>query len=270
MRVLANLIAAAILAGSWFLFAQPKDGSFYQQVKELWMTGRKQQALEIAEARLQNNSNDLGSLLVRLDYLSDFFEMNQKVQFLATLDEIKRAALSITNPNFLAVRHLILENAQNFPIIIEQLTPDIIEADLHKGYLLNSQPGYTTTLSALEADGLLPPLTVEELAYLEANPQRAPWPPLYVLAQLHELHPDQFPTVSDPPQLIKPFRTRPAPLLQIAAQRELPRTSQTNFLPDTKAVASAPAGTAFWEWIALGGSAILAFVIWQFSRKHDR
>jgi len=61
------------VANGTVVFAQT---NFYTNVTNLWYQGYKSNVLEIAEQRLNLNSNDIAGLILKADYNFEFYEVN--------------------------------------------------------------------------------------------------------------------------------------------------------------------------------------------------
>ena len=72
--------------------------NFYTNVTNLWYQGDKTNVLEIAEQRLNVNSNDIAGLILKAEYNFEFYEVNNLSNAYLRVIQVGDA---ITIPNFL-------------------------------------------------------------------------------------------------------------------------------------------------------------------------
>jgi len=148
MKKLVVTFMFAVAVGN-SVFAQT---NFYTNVTNLWYQGYKSEVLEIAEQRLNVNSNDIAGLILKAEYNFAFYEV----------DNISNAYLrviqvgdTITTPNFVKryqerSRNRILWVLDDFAE--NPVTPQEIQAEKPKA-LINQKPLPANLIEALQKDG---------------------------------------------------------------------------------------------------------------------
>lgn len=74
--------------------------NFYVNVTNLWYQGSKSNVLILAEQRLQQNSNDVAGLIVKMEYDFAFLNLNSLSNSIQRVIEIGQ---TVTSTNFVAV-----------------------------------------------------------------------------------------------------------------------------------------------------------------------
>ena len=140
-----------------------QDKKFSEYVSELWLSGKKQEAFHIANQRLLKNTNDLSALLVKLDYEMEFSKVDMLPK---TLDQVADLAKTTSTPNFKKHQSLIESMPETIKPAIEamkKMTPQNFLKEEVKGYITNKSLSTLTAIEALEADGLVAPISKEEM-----------------------------------------------------------------------------------------------------------
>ena len=148
------IIVLGVLAAS---AAEPQVTNFYTNVTNLWYQGHKSNVLEIAEQRLNINSNDMPGLLIKLAYEEAFLHLGTISN---SLNNVIVAGGAITNANFKACyprlkfnNEYMLEFATRY-----HPTPTQLMNERAKGFLPNKPFPYGKELEALQKDELCEPL----------------------------------------------------------------------------------------------------------------
>lgn len=132
---------------------------FSDFVGDLWLNGRLEEANWIAKNRLQKNPDDLASMLVKLEYELAFFKTNELQK---TLSHSLKVSKNLNSPNFQKVKSLSVARLNIFLDITPKITSERIQEDLPKAYITNKELAPLILIKALEADGLVKPITKEE------------------------------------------------------------------------------------------------------------
>ena len=128
--------------------------NFYTNVTNLWYQGYKSNVLEIAEQRLNINSNDIAGLILKAEYHFEFLEVEaisnawlrviQVGDTITTTNFVKEWQAGMSREDILDLLDVIAENP---------LTPQQIQADKLKA-LINEKPLPNEGLiEALQEDG---------------------------------------------------------------------------------------------------------------------
>ena len=125
------------------------------QVAQMWLVGQKQEVLDIANARLALDTNDIAGLLLKMEYEIEFVEDEKLTN---TMNRISQVGSSITATNFAAVFPEILEDIDTLLelIALTSLTPAELAAERAKGAIVGKPFLRYDAIKALEDDGLLP------------------------------------------------------------------------------------------------------------------
>ena len=148
MRKLMTILVLAV-AGS----ASLAQTNFYTNVTNLWYQGHKSNVLEMANARLAANSNDIAGLILKAEYNFEFYEIgdisNAYLRVLQVGD-------TITTPNFVKryqgfSREGILGVLDDFSE--EPVTVEEIQEGKRKALIKHKPFPQEKTLEALQKDG---------------------------------------------------------------------------------------------------------------------
>jgi len=129
--------------------------NFYTNVTNLWYQGYKSNVLDIANARLAQNTNDIAGLILKMEYSIAFSEMSEISN---SFWRVFNVGDTITTTNFSAVypekrENLlrILDFIKDNPVSLEDLP-----AEQAKGNI-NHKPLPAVLLEALQKDGYFNP-----------------------------------------------------------------------------------------------------------------
>lgn len=145
-----NLIAVfmVLIVGGGASFAQT---NFFTNVTNLWWTGHKSNVLEMANARLAVNSNDIAGLILKAEYDLEFLEMDTISN---SFQRVIQIGDTITTTNF--VKRFKRERS-DYVDILDWLKDDPIPAnelpaEKAKGNIIHKELS-TGLLEALQKDG---------------------------------------------------------------------------------------------------------------------
>ncbi|MEZ5404944.1 MAG: hypothetical protein R3F23_01855 [Verrucomicrobiia bacterium] len=150
-----------------------QDKKFSEYISELWLTGKKQEALYIANQRLHKNSNDLSAWLVKLDYEMEFSKLGTLPE---TLDRSANLAGATTTTNFIKYQSIIESMPEVIKPLIKtmrEMSPEDFVKEQTKGFITNKSLSTLMAIEALEADGLVAPISKEEMKLPDFPEQEA-------------------------------------------------------------------------------------------------
>ncbi|MEI6647903.1 MAG: hypothetical protein WCP12_17835 [bacterium] len=132
------------------LFAQT---NFYSNVTNLWYQGQKSNVLEIAEQRLNVNSNDIAGLILKAEYSFEFYEMDRISNAFLRVIQVSDA---IITTNFLN-RYQGFSRERILSILSDFAEEPVTNQDIQDGKqkaLINQKPLPNGSLiEALQKDG---------------------------------------------------------------------------------------------------------------------
>jgi len=129
------------------LQAQTMD--FHSNVTNLWFQGQKSNVLEIANQRLNINTNDIAGLILKLEYEVEFLEFTA---FSNTVQRVLTVGKTITSTNF--VREFS-EYEEDINVLIDALPhypANEIAVDKLKALLPNKPLAADEVIKALQND----------------------------------------------------------------------------------------------------------------------
>ena len=125
--------------------------NFVKQVADLWFTGHKTNVLAIANQRLQQNTNDIAGLLLKMDYETEFLLFDQMSN---TIDRVVQVGATITTPKFAALYPLVMEEANYWKKVASTYhPPEQLAADRAKGNIAEKPLSVEFILESLQEDG---------------------------------------------------------------------------------------------------------------------
>jgi hypothetical protein len=119
------------------------------QVTELWQKGEKNKVLEIAEARLKKNADDIVGLVLKMDCQMNLLDVKNLSE---TMDKVKKVGSSISKPEFTKAFPMIKTDIEKYQKIISQITPE--KAEAFKTQNSKKPMRYLAVIEACEKDGL--------------------------------------------------------------------------------------------------------------------
>lgn len=146
MKTIIGIVSLIIITAQISL----AQTNFYTNVTNLWYQGNKTNVLAITEQRLQQNTNDIAGLLLKVEYQVEFFHFDQLTN---TMTHLLTVAESYTGTNFLKRLSVLRED---FTVMKEYSTnypPGQLEADLPKTNQAGKVMSFGLSLEALQKDG---------------------------------------------------------------------------------------------------------------------
>ena len=147
-RLLIGLMLMAV-SGS----AGLSQTNFYTNVTNLWYQGHKSNVLEIANARLIANTNDIAGLILKAEYNLEFLEVTNISNAYLRVIQIGD---TITTTNFVTLyqevsRECVLGLLDD--IAKNPMTPEKVQAEKHKAFIKHKRLAHDLLLEALLKDG---------------------------------------------------------------------------------------------------------------------
>jgi hypothetical protein len=141
-----------MLSASFFLCALVTFGqtNFYEQVSQLWLSGQKTNVLGIAEQRLQQNSNDIAGLILKMEYQIEFCNLGDVTN---TMQNVLTAGSEITTTHFVALFPSVTGSVHHLLTMIPIYPTNELAADQAKGSITNKPLSYGNAIKALQDDG---------------------------------------------------------------------------------------------------------------------
>lgn len=124
--------------------------NFYTNVTNLWYQGNKTNVLAIAEQRLQQNTNDIAGLLLKVEYQVEFFQFAQLTN---TMNHLLTVSESYTGTNYLRRLTVLREDLTVMKEYSTNYPPDQLEVDLPKTNQAGKVMSFGASLEALQKDG---------------------------------------------------------------------------------------------------------------------
>ena len=128
--------------------------NFYTNVTNLWYQGFKTNVLEIANARLAVNTNDIAGVILKAEYELEFYEggnlsnaflrVIQVGDTITTTNFVKDWVEGLSRKDFLGLLDIMAENP---------LTPQQIQAEKHKAFINEKPLSSASLIEALQKDG---------------------------------------------------------------------------------------------------------------------
>ena len=141
---LAALIA---LAGVVQAFGQT---NFYEEVSSMWYSGNKTGVLNIAEQRLQQNTNDIAGLILKMDYQIEFVELDAMSN---TMQRVLDVGSQVTTTNFVAAFSLVQSDINHLLQMLPLYPTNEIAGDIEKASIANKPLTSGYAIKALQNDG---------------------------------------------------------------------------------------------------------------------
>ncbi len=146
MKTLISLFSVIVLLAQ-LTVAQT---NFFTNVTNLWYQGYKSNVLAIAEQRLQQNTNDIAGLLLKVEYQVEFFQFSQLTNTMNTLLTVSE---SYTGSNFLQRLPVLREDLDVMRQFSTNYPSGQLEVDLQKTNQTGKIMSFTISLEALQKDG---------------------------------------------------------------------------------------------------------------------
>lgn len=141
------LAAIAVLMSVVGSFAQT---GFYEEVSALWYSGQKSNVLNIAEQRLQQNTNDIAGLILKMEYQIEFVELDVVSN---TMQRVLDVGSQITTTNFVAAFPLVQSDINHLLQVLPLYPTNEIAADRAKATIASKPLAAGEAIKALQDDG---------------------------------------------------------------------------------------------------------------------
>lgn len=147
MQRFCVFFTSAVLCVSFVAYGQT---SFYEQVTSLWYSGQKTNVLNIAEQRLQQNTNDIAGLILKMEYEIEFLDFGAMTN---TMRRVLVVGGQITTTNFVAAYPALGGSINHLLNMIPLYPTNEIAADRAKGNLSGKPLAFKDAIKALQNDG---------------------------------------------------------------------------------------------------------------------
>lgn len=141
------LVVLIVLAGIVQTFGQT---NFYEEVSSMWYSGNKTGVLSIAEQRLQQNTNDVAGLILKMEYELEFLDFEDMTN---TMERVVAVGSGISTTNFAAVFPSVQGSINHLLNMIPLYPTNEITADREKGNISGKPLDFGDAIKALQDDG---------------------------------------------------------------------------------------------------------------------
>lgn len=124
--------------------------NFYEEVSSMWYSGNKNGVLSIAEQLLQQDTNDIAGLILKMDYQIEFVELNAVSN---TMQRVLDVGSQITTTNFAAAFLLVQADINHLLHMLPLYPTNEIAADIAKASIANKPLTSGYAIKALQNDG---------------------------------------------------------------------------------------------------------------------
>jgi hypothetical protein len=123
---------------------------FYTNVTNLWYQGYKTNVLQIAEQRLQSNTNDIAGLLLKMEYELEFVEL---ASLSNSMHRVLMVGATVNTPKFQGLYDELSLQISVWLDAIKAYPPDEILADKAKALVGEKPLSGSIFFEALQKDG---------------------------------------------------------------------------------------------------------------------
>ena len=141
--IVGLVMLASVVQG----FAQT---NFYEEVSSMWYSGNKTGVLSIAEQRLQQNTNDVAGLLLKLEYEVEFLQLSSVTN---TMVQALAAGGAFTGTNFVQVYPALQADYEVMKTVVTNYPPEELTADQAKSSIVGKTMSCDAAIRALQDDG---------------------------------------------------------------------------------------------------------------------
>jgi hypothetical protein len=124
--------------------------NFHQQVSSMWFAGDKQGVIDIANQRLAQNTNDIAGLLLKLEYETEYLQLNNMTNSMARILDVGSI---YAGTNFAQVYSTLEASYEVMKQVVTNYPPDEYTADLTKTNALGKTMSCDAEIKALQDDG---------------------------------------------------------------------------------------------------------------------
>ena len=123
---------------------------FYEQVSSMWYSGNKTGVLNIAEQRLQQDTNDIAGLILKMEYEIEFLNFEAMTN---TMQQVVTVGSGISTTNFATVFPSVQGSVNHLLNMIPLYPTNEIAADREKGNISGKPLDFGDAIKALQDDG---------------------------------------------------------------------------------------------------------------------
>lgn len=145
----SHLALAALIALTCVVQAFGQT-NFYEEVSSMWYSGNKTGVLSIAEQRLQQNTNDIAELILKMEYQIEFVELNAVSN---TMQRVLDVGSQVTTTNFTAAFPLVQSDINHLIQMLPLYPTNEIAGDIEKASIANKPLSSGYAIKALQDDG---------------------------------------------------------------------------------------------------------------------
>ncbi len=124
--------------------------NFTETVSSLWYAGQKTNVLNIANQRLQTNTNDIAGLILKMEYQIEFLQLNTISN---TMQRVLVEGTKITTTNFVTIFSVLEGSVNHLLDMIPLYPPDEFATDQGKCNISGKPLSFRSVIQALENDG---------------------------------------------------------------------------------------------------------------------
>ena len=123
--------------------------NFYEEVSSMWYSGNKTGVLSIAEQRLQQNTNDIAGLLLKLEYEVEFLQLSSVTN---TMMQVLTAGQAFTGTNFSQVYPALQADYEVMETVVTNYPSEELTADQAKSSIAGKTMSCDAAIRALQDD----------------------------------------------------------------------------------------------------------------------
>lgn len=150
INIKKSLIISLVCAFAFFFATHATASTYFNTITNLWYTGRQTNVLQMAEARLARNTNDIAGVLMKASWDFAFSDANTLSN---SLVRIRVLGGKISTPAFSNAFILTQFDLDSTFSILPRLTPAQLAIDRVKASGSGHRMHYEEELKALDDDG---------------------------------------------------------------------------------------------------------------------
>ena len=148
----SSTTASGTLVGSDVSNSSVSGEEFTDCVSGLWVSGQKNQVLQVGLSRISEDPGDIVSLLLVLEYQAAYSQVGA---LLGTLSKLEQEAPGVSGSNFESVRPLVMLTVEALRALISAVPAEQLEAEGFKGDISGKPLSFAPIILALERDGFV-------------------------------------------------------------------------------------------------------------------
>jgi len=145
-RILLVILTGFVVGGN----VAESQTNFYENVSSLWFSGKKETVLQIAEQRLQKNTNDIAGLLLKVEYQTEYLQFGGITNNISKILELGNG---YAGTNFSKVFPILKADYEVLSQIFTNYPPNEYAADLAKTNIVGKTMSCDAEIRALQKDG---------------------------------------------------------------------------------------------------------------------